>query len=308
MTDPREGGGAAFFFEAKCYKLKQKYENVLTIATIHATIPPEEHRKGACRVQYGEIIRQRRTALGMNQAELASQLGISRNTVAGWETNHSRPDLGTLPDLCRVLKISLDAFFGRERKRSAEEAHLLEVFRALEAGDRESILWQMEALRDRRAAQRREAAPAPLPKVVTLFANELGAAAGFGAALGEAQGEKMVLLADRETERADEVITVCGRSMEPTFQDGDRVLVQHTKELREGEIGIFLVDNEGYIKEYRKDGLHSHNPEYRTMTFHEGQTVRCLGRVIGKLRDEQIPSREDLKRIEEARRAGKEPI
>ena len=257
-------------------------------------------------MQYGEVIRRRRTALGMNQAELAEQVGVSRNTVAGWETNHSRPDLNTLPVLCRALKISINKFFGTERKRSAEETHVLEVFFSLEERDRESILWQMEALRDRRAEMREREKPVQIPKTVTLFLNELGAAAGFGAALGEAQGEKMVLLADRDTERADEVITVCGRSMEPTFFDGDRVLVQHTKELREGEIGIFLVENEGYIKEYRKDGLHSHNPEYRTMTFHEDQTVRCLGRVIGKLKEEQIPTREQMKLIGEAERAGKE--
>ncbi len=260
-------------------------------------------------MEYGAIIRQRRTALGMNQAELAALVGVSRNTVAGWETNHSRPDLGTLPALCSALKISLNRFFGQERKRTAEAEKVLEVFFSLEAGDRESILWQMEALRDRRAEQREKESEKllPLPRTVTLFRNELGAAAGFGAALGEAQGERITLLADRDTERADEIITVCGRSMEPTFFDGDQVLVQHTKELREGEIGIFLVDNEGYIKEYRKDGLHSHNPEYRTMTFHEGQTVRCLGRVIGKLKEEQIPSREQMNRIEEAAKAGKEP-
>ena len=258
-------------------------------------------------MQYGEIIRRRRTALGISQAELAALTGVSRNTVAGWETGHSRPDLRTLPALCRVLKISLNAFFGLEKKRTAEENRVLEIFSALEAQDRESILWQMEALRDRRAEQRRMEKPAPLPKTVTLFRNELGAAAGFGAALGETQGEKMILLADRDTERADEVITVCGSSMEPTFFDGDRVLVQHTKELREGEIGIFLVDNEGYIKEYRKDGLHSHNPSFRTMTFHEDQSVRCIGRVIGKVKEEQIPTREQIRQIEEAGTAGKEP-
>ena len=257
-------------------------------------------------MQYGEIIRRRRMVLGLNQTELAERIGVSRNTVAGWETNHSRPDLGTLPALCRALGISLNAFVGLEKKRTAEENRVLEVFSALEAQDRESILWQMEALRDRRAEQRRMSESVPIPKVVTLFRNELGAAAGFGAALGEAQGERMILLADRDTERADEVITVCGRSMEPTFYDGDQVLVQHTKELREGEIGIFLVDNEGYIKEYRKDGLHSHNPEYRTMTFHEDQSVRCLGRVIGKVKEEQIPTKEQINRIAEAERAGKE--
>lgn len=257
-------------------------------------------------MQYGTLIRQRRIHLGLSQAELAAQTGVSRNTVAGWETDHSRPDLSTLPALCRALRISLNTFFGVERKRTPEESRLLDVFSALEPGDRERILWQMEALRDRRAEMREREKPAPLPRTVTLFANELGAAAGFGAALGEAQGEKVVLLADRDTERADEIITVCGRSMEPTFMDGDRVLVEHTQVLREGEIGIFLVDNEGYIKEYRKDGLHSHNPEYRTMTFHEDQTVRCIGRVIGKIKEEQIPGRELMNRIEEAARAGKE--
>ena len=43
------------------------------------------------------------------------------------------------------------------------------------------------------------------------------------------------------------------------------------------------------------------------MTFHEDQSVRCLGRVIGKVKEEQIPTREQMNRIEEAARAGKEP-
>ena len=248
-------------------------------------------------MNYAEIIRARRNALGMNQAELAEKTGVSRNTVAGWETGHSRPDPDTIPKLCDALRISINRFFGRETRRTEAEQKILSLFASLERGDREVILWQMEALRDRRAAQRAAEEEAP-PKVVTLFMNELGAAAGFGAALGEAQGEKITLLADAETERADEVITVCGSSMEPTFMDGDRVLVEHTGHLRYGEIGIFLVDNEGYIKEYREDGLPSHHPAYRTMTFREDQTVRCIGRVIGKLKDSQIPSRNQLQALD----------
>lgn len=297
----------AVLFLPECFELKQNITNMLTIETNSDKLSTKTPERGRRSVQYGEIIRRRRTALGMNQAELAGRLGVSRNTVAGWETNHSRPDLGTLPALCRALKISLNTFFGVEKKRTAEENRVIEIFSALEEGDRESILWQMEALRDRRAEQRRREAPPPLPKVVRLFRNELSAAAGFGGDLDDTRGEEMVLLADRDTERADEIITVCGRSMEPTFFDGDLVLVAHTREIREGEIGIFLVDNEGYIKEYRKDGLHSHNPEYRTMTFREDQAVRCVGRVIGKLKEEQIPDSETLNRIAEAERAGKEP-
>ena len=251
-------------------------------------------------MNYGEIIRDRRNALGMNQAELAAKVGVSRNTVAGWEIGHSRPDLDTLPALCGALRISLGRFFGRENKKTEAERHILELFASMEEGDREAITWQMEALCERRAAQRaaEEALMAKPPRMVTLFRNDLGAAAGFGAAIGETQGEQVTLIADSETERADEIITVCGNSMEPTFTDGDQVLVQHTKQLRFGEIGIFLVDNEGYIKEYQEDGLHSHNPAYRTMKFREDQTVRCLGRVIGKLKPEQIPTEKQLQMVQ----------
>lgn len=250
-------------------------------------------------MNYGEIIQIRRKAMGMNQAELAGKVGVSRNTVAGWETGHSRPDLDKLPALCSALRISLSRFFGCESRKTEEERRIIELYSSLEEGDRETISWQMEALRDRRAAKRaEEAAKMMKPKVVTLFRNELGAAAGFGAAIGEAQGEPVTLLADSETEQADEIITVCGSSMEPTFTDGDQVLVQHTKNLRFGEIGIFLVDNEGYIKEYQADGLHSHNPAYQTMKIREDQAVRCLGRVIGKLRPEQIPTIQQMQALQ----------
>lgn len=263
---------------------------------------------------FSAVIRARRNALGMNQSRLAEVTGVSRNAVAGWETGHSRPDLSTVPPLCEALGITIDAFFGLESPRAEEENRLLRLFATLDRRDREAILWQTEALAEGRKRQAAMAEPAvkpvrktredPVPHFVTVYASNLGAAAGIGAALDEAQGEEIYLLADDETEQADEVITVSGCSMEPTFMDGDRVLVQHTDQLRPGEIGVFLVDNEGYIKEYQPDGLHSHNPAYSMISLSGEETVRCAGRVIGLLKEEQIPNREQLNRIEEAVRAG----
>ena len=191
---------------------------------------------------FSSVIRTRRNALGLNQTRLAEETGVSRNAVAGWETGHSRPDLGTVPSLCKALGISIEAFFGEEADRSEEDRRLLKFFGILDQRDREAILWQIEALAEGRKRQTAEERPQAkktagrirqadeftVPRFVTVYASDLGAAAGFGAALDEAQGEEIHLLADDETERADEVITVSGRSMEPTFMDGERVLVEHT--------------------------------------------------------------------------------
>ena len=243
---------------------------------------------------FGERIRRFRQIRKLSQEELAVLTGVSRNTVAGWETGHSRPDLNTVPILCSALKVSLARFFGQEKPRSEEERHVLQLYGSLEQRDREAVFWQMEALASKRAEQRRaerERNPAGKPgKLIPVFRNDLGVAAGFGAALDEACGEQVLLLRDPVTEKADEIIRVSGRSMEPTFYEGDQVLVQHTDHLFPGEIGVFLVDDEGFIKEYRKDGLYSHNPDYPVMTFGEHQQVRCVGRVLGRLEDSQIPS------------------
>ncbi len=89
--------------------------------------------------------------------------------------------------------------------------------------------------------------------------------------------------------------------MEPTFADGDLVLVQHTETLRPGEIGVFIADGEGYIKEYRKDGLYSHNADYAPMFFREGNDVRCIGRVLGRVDDDQWPTEAQIGMLEEMR-------
>ena len=134
-----------------------------------------------------------------------------------------------------------------------------------------------------------------------MYRSDLSAAAGIGTALDPERGEMVWILSDDRTSQADEILTVNGTSMEPTFCDGDEILVEHTDRIREGEIGIFLVDGEGYVKEYRKDGLHSHNPAYPVMQFSDGNDVRCIGRVLGKVHQEQWPTEAQLELLEEMR-------
>ena len=139
-----------------------------------------------------------------------------------------------------------------------------------------------------------EKTPVSARKLVQIYRNDLAACAGPSWGIGDESGEPVWLYEDSVTSRADEIIRVSGDSMEPRYHDGDQVLVQHTASIRPGEIGIFVTGDMGYIKEFRKEGLRSLNPEYPLMRFSDMDEVRCIGRVIGTMRKDMYASIADI--------------
>lgn len=69
--------------------------------------------------------------------------------------------------------------------------------------------------------------------------------------------------------------------MEPVFSDGDMLLVEMADEIDPGEIGIFLVDNESYVKKLGHGELISLNPKAANIPLTENS--KCMGRVLGTL-------------------------
>ena len=264
----------------------------------------------AAGIAYGELIRRQRKAKKMNQEELGALVRVGKNAVGAWEAGRSRPDVGSVPVICEALGLSLEEFFGlpdRDENIMTEEnpipreerSQLLSRYSALNTYNRQVILRQMNVL-----YEMQEDAPKPR-KVIRLFRNELAASAGPGEVLDAARGEEVFLFADQATEAADEIIRVNGDSMEPTFSNGDQVLVRHVSRVRPGEIGVFICGDTGYIKEYRKDGLHSHNPVYGVISFDEEDDVRCVGKVLGKVSRKDWADDEAVAVWEEYEKKGK---
>ncbi len=75
------------------------------------------------------------------------------------------------------------------------------------------------------------------------------------------------------------VAPVSGDSMEPTYHDGDRLFIRYQEEIYPGQIGVFFMDGQQWIKELGDGVLISHNSAYppRPMT----EDIRCQGRVLG---------------------------
>lgn len=84
-----------------------------------------------------------------------------------------------------------------------------------------------------------------------------------------------------EYKKVDYAIGVNGNSMEPTFHDGDMLLVEMTEDIEIGDIGIFRVDNESYVKKLGKTELISINPAAKNIPLNE--TAKCMGKVIDKM-------------------------
>ena len=86
-----------------------------------------------------------------------------------------------------------------------------------------------------------------------------------------------------ETRKADFILRVSGDSMEPDYSDGDRLLVKRQHDVEIGETGIFILNNEGFVKRREKDRLVSLNANYEDIFFHDDDNIVCKGKVIGKL-------------------------
>ena len=56
----------------------------------------------------GNRISKFRKAKGLTQEALANLMGVSSQAVSKWETDASCPDISALPQLCRILGITVD--------------------------------------------------------------------------------------------------------------------------------------------------------------------------------------------------------
>ena len=241
-----------------------------------------------------ERIRFYREKSGMGQKAFAAAIGVTPNAVSNWEQGRSRPDVNLLPAIGKALEISLYDLYGEKMpgvQLDEREKRLLDGYRGLNAGNRYAIDRAVETLGlVQRAGSGRDIRALPL--------FERALAAGFGDPTEfEQEAEPIYLYSSPETERADYVFRVSGDSMEPEFHTGDLVLVRKNSDsapLRYGEVGAFIVGNETYIKIYEEDGLHSLNSSYEVLRFDEEDSVYLIGRVLGRVGEDEIADGEDV--------------
>ena len=81
-------------------------------------------------------------------------------------------------------------------------------------------------------------------------------------------------------------VRISGDSMEPEFHDGQIAWILQQESVANGEIGIFALNGEAYIKKLQndKDGIFliSLNEKYAPIKVSENDRLDIFGKVLGK--------------------------
>ena len=229
----------------------------------------------------GEQIKKYRNIKGMTQQDIADALGESSGRVIyNWEKGIGRPDCDKLARLCDLLEVSADELIGCKsmaERPTATEWNTIQKYRALDEHGKEIVDYLIDSEYKRVATLLRK----PKSRMLKMDYYTLPASAGTGNFLDSEFAEELLVPENAEAEQADFVISVGGDSMEPTYHDGDKVFVEKCDSVDIGEVGIFVVNGEAYIKELGNHKLISYNEKYKPIPLTENDSVYCCGRVIG---------------------------
>lgn len=237
-------------------------------------------------IYIGSKIKEYRKLRGMTQEELGKHLSIGKSTIANYEKGFRSPKKDMIFQIAEVLSVSIDDLFPSISQTTLPPLisnsdiinNTVNILKKLNEPRQEKVLsYSKEQLTEQQQEniiQLRE---------WTYKYYDDAASAGTGQYLTDGVQETIKLPVEYD---ADFVIPICGDSMEPIYHDWDYVFIETTYDLYDGDIGVFILDGDAYIKELRIDEegafLHSLNPKYRDKPILPESDFRIVGKVIGR--------------------------
>lgn len=230
----------------------------------------------------GEKIRELRETKGLTQKQLGQKLGEAKGTiVSNWEIGASRPDCERIIQLCSIFNISADELLGIKsdtHRFTSEEWTRATKIRLLDEHGKNVVDYLIDEEFERVKTNGRKK---NRPRLVYIDSYSFPVSAGVGSFVDTEAPEKILVPECDESEEADYVLTVKGDSMEPEFSNGDKVYVVQQPAVDIGEIGIFIINDEAFIKKLGKGQLISLNEKYKPIPFRRDDSIYCCGKVIG---------------------------
>ena len=214
--------------------------------------------------------------------------------MTNWKNRGTDPPAKHIVPICEFLDISpYLLLIGKEKSSptvelTADEQELLDIYNNLSPQSQGRLRERAEVLAELEAPAADEPDQEESNTIFIEY-SVCSVSAGTGEPLiNDSYPDFIEVKRNEVTEDANFAVKINGNSMLPHYKDNDIVLVRSQPEVEVGEIGIFTIDGDGYIKERGEDRLISLNPEYDDVYFEEGQDIRCKGLVIATLEAEDF--------------------
>ena len=250
---------------------------------------------------FSDRLKQARIALGFSVKEAVEafrshEVEISEKTLYGWERGIRMPDADVFLRICQVYGIDSVKGFLHGTVKAEPVSELTRKYDSLdeygqrlvnlvldEEFNRVHPVVKFEGVRQETVHTEKIS---PKRKTVLFWVSEQSAAAGTGTYLNEDDFTKRYVPETCLMPGASFGVPVSGDSMEPKYFDGDILMVNKQQMPEIGEIGIFLLDGKGFVKQRGRSELISLNEKYAPIPM--DNEVRCFGKVIGVIRADEL--------------------
>ena len=225
------------------------------------------------------ILKEEKDKQGLSISELARRVDMAKSAVSRYFNYTREFPLNRADDFARVLNITPEYLLGvneNKKDNSTTKQILDSVFSKLEEPRQDKVVaYAKSELDDQNKVVN--------IKDYTYDYYDNAVSAGTGQYIGTSQRETITLPVEFD---ADYVVPVYGDSMEPEYHDGDYIFIESTVNLNDGEIGVFELYGDTYVKQLMLEDdhayLHSLNKKYKDMKVDADSDFRVLGRVVGR--------------------------
>lgn len=236
---------------------------------------------------FSQILKDLRIKAGYTQKQVYEHFKIPQSTFSSWEVGKSEPSGEMLIKLCEFYKCDMMKEFSSIIDKdvfTSNEIKLVECYRKLDFYGKDMVDMVISKELERITSNQNNTRVQNEERDIIYVSFAQGSAsAGSGNTLfGDLDDEPLALIVNGVTEKADFVVRVKGDSMLPQYSNGDIVLVSK-QPVETGDIGLFVINGDGYIKKKGNQELISINPDYKNIPVNQFDTVYCMGKVIDKI-------------------------
>lgn len=226
----------------------------------------------------GKTIAKHRKEHKIKQSELALKLEyydiyVKPNTVSAWESGLSIPNSKQLLAICEILNI-YDIY------TEFVSPNPINPFRNLNETGIAKVMDYIHLLEKSGEYKTADIIPIHILRERKVFYTTVSA--GTGSFL---DGEDYEMYTSPDIpEEASFGVYVSGDSMEPCYHDEELIWIEQTEQLEDGEIGIFYLDGNAYVKKFQNNEngtyLVSLNKKYNPIPVTENNSFKIFGRVL----------------------------